>query len=106
MNNIGINLPKDPLSGVTIEELGQKFRNSLLSCKEITSIYYERIRILNPHLHAYIFVDEEKGLDWAEGIDKLFVCNILGLFNIVLNKKNFPDLYVLKGDVNIFSISF
>jgi aspartyl-tRNA(Asn)/glutamyl-tRNA(Gln) amidotransferase subunit A len=76
MNYTYINLPKDPLSGVTIGELGQKFRNRLLSCKEITSAYYERIRILNPHLHAYIFVDEEKGLDWADGIDKLFACGV------------------------------
>ena len=76
MNDTDINLPKDPLSGLTIKELGQKFRNRLLSCKEVTSAYYERIRILNPHLHAYIFVDEEKGLDWADGIDKLFACGV------------------------------
>ena len=76
MNDPDIDLPKDPLSGVSIEELGQKFRKRILSCKEVTSTYYERIRILNPHLHAYIFVDEEKGLNWADGIDKLFECGV------------------------------
>ena len=82
MNVTDINLPKDPLSGVNIEELGQKFRNRLLSCKEITSIYYERIRILNPHLHAYIFVNEEKGLD-AKRIE-YFVCyKLIGVKAII-----------------------
>ena len=76
MNDPDLNLPKDPLSDVTIERLGQKFRKRILSCKEVTSTYYERIRILNPHLHAYIFVDEEKGLNWADGIDKLFECGV------------------------------
>ncbi len=69
-------LPKDPLAGITIEKLGHKFRNNLISCKEVTSIYYERIRILNPHLHAYIYTEEEKGLFWADGIDKLFACGV------------------------------
>ncbi len=54
MKNSDKNLPSDPLAGISIEELGDKFRNNLISCKEVTSIYYERIRILNPHLHAYI----------------------------------------------------
>ena len=39
MNDPNVNLPKDPLNGLTIEELGQKFRNRLLSCKEVTSVY-------------------------------------------------------------------
>ena len=33
MNNPDINLPKDPLFGFTIEELGQKFRKRLITCK-------------------------------------------------------------------------
>ena len=48
----------------------------MVSCKEITSIYYERIKILNPHLHAYIYIDENQGLTWADGIDKLFSCGV------------------------------
>ena len=58
MKSSKINLPSDPLTGTSIRELGNKFRNGLVSCKEITSIYYERIRILNPHLHAYIYILE------------------------------------------------
>ena len=76
MNYTDIKLPEDPLSGITIEQLGQKFRNRLVTCKEVVSTYYERIRILNPYLQAYIFVDEEKGLNWADGIDKLFSCGV------------------------------
>ncbi len=76
MKSSKINLPSDPLTGISIRELGNKFRNGLVSCKEITSIYYERIKILNPYLHAYIYTDEKKGLTWADGIDKLFSCGV------------------------------
>ena len=60
MKSSKINLPSDPLTGISIKELGKKFRNGSLSCKEVTSIYYERIRILNPHLHAYIYTNEKQ----------------------------------------------
>ena len=76
MENSIKNLPSDPLTGISIEELGKKFRDGLISCKEITSIYYERIKILNPYLHAYIYTDENQGLTWADGIDKLFSCGV------------------------------
>ena len=76
MKNLNEKLPSDPLAGMTIEELGKKFRDGSLSCKEVTSVYFERIKILNPHLHAYIYTDEEKGLIWADGIDKLFSCGV------------------------------
>ncbi len=76
MENSNKSLPNDPLTGITINELGMKFRNRLITCKEVTSIYFERIKILNPHLHAYIYTDEKKGLIWADGIDKLFSCGV------------------------------
>ncbi len=76
MKNTYKNLPNDPLAGMSIEELGEKFRSNLISCKEVTSIYYERIKILNPYLHAYIYIDEKQGLTWADGIDKLFSCGV------------------------------
>ena len=76
MKNLNKNLPSDPLTGISINELGKMFRDGLVSCKEITSVYYERIRILNPHLHAYIYIDENQGLTWADGIDKLFSCGV------------------------------
>ncbi len=76
MINSEKNLPNDPLTGTSIKELGNKFRNGLVSCKEITSIYYERIKILNPYLNAYIYTDEIQGLTWADGIDKLFSCGV------------------------------
>ena len=51
MKNSNKSLPKDPLTGITINELGKKFRDHLITCKEVTSIYYERIIILNPLHH-------------------------------------------------------
>ena len=65
MKNFNKSLPNDPLTGITINELGKKFRDRLISCKEVTSIYFERIRILNPHLHAYIYTDEEPVNTWS-----------------------------------------
>ncbi len=76
MKNSNKSLPNDPLTGITINELGKKFRDRLITCKEVTAIYFERIKILNPHLHAYIHTDEETGLFWADGIDKLFSCGV------------------------------
>ena len=76
MKNSYKNLQSDTLTDMSIKELGKKYRNGLLSCKEVTSIYYERIKILNPHLHAYIYTDEKLGLTWADGIDKLFSCGV------------------------------
>ncbi len=76
MKSSKINLPSDPLSGISIEELGNKFRNGLVSCKEITLTYFERIKILNPYLHAYIYIAEKQGLTWADGIDKLFASGV------------------------------
>jgi aspartyl-tRNA(Asn)/glutamyl-tRNA(Gln) amidotransferase subunit A len=76
MKSANINLPKDPLTNISIRELGNKFRNGLVSCKEITSIYYERIKILNPYLDAYIHTDTNQGLTWADGMDKLFSCGV------------------------------
>ena len=69
-NNV---LPDDPLVGITIQQLGNNFRDGSITCKELTSIYYKRINILNSHLHAYIYLDEEKALSWANAIDKLFM---------------------------------
>ena len=72
MKNVNIKLPDDPLSGSSIEELGSKLRNGSITCFELTTIYYRRINILNSYLHAYIHLDENLALSWAEGIDKLF----------------------------------
>ena len=65
-------LPNDPLFDSSIEEIGKKFRDGSLTCVELTSIYYRRINFLNPNLNAYIYLNENNALSWAEGIDKLF----------------------------------
>ena len=36
MKNLNKNLPSDPLTGISINELGKMFRDGLVSCKEIT----------------------------------------------------------------------
>ena len=65
-------LPDDPFVKSNIDEIGIKLRSGFLTCVELTSIYYVRINILNPKLNAYIYLNEDKALSWAEGIDKLF----------------------------------
>ncbi len=65
-------LPNDPLFESSIEEIGKKFRDGSLTCVELTSIYYRRINFLNPNLNAYIYLNENNALSWAQGIDKLF----------------------------------
>ena len=72
MNNYKETLPDDPLIKSNIDEIGKKLRDGSLTCIELTSIYYVRINILNPKLNAYIYLNEDKALSWAEGIDKLF----------------------------------
>ena len=73
MNNSKKILPDDPLVGLSIEQLGKKLRDGSITCLELCSNYYKRIKILNPHLHAYIHLDENQILTWADGIDKLFL---------------------------------
>ena len=73
MNVLKKSLPDDPLLGITIQQLGNKLRDGSISCTSLTAIYYERINILNSHLNAYIYLNEEKALSWAKAIDLLFV---------------------------------
>ena len=73
MNNSKPKLPNDPLTGLSIKQLGEKLRNGSISCVELTSTYYKRIEILNPYLNAYIYLDKAQSLNWADGIDKLFI---------------------------------
>ena len=72
MNNYKETLPDDPLIKSNIDEIGKQLRDGSLTCVKLTSIYYARINILNPKLNAYIYLNEDKALSWAEGIDKLF----------------------------------
>ena len=72
MNNYKETLPDDPLIKSNIDEIGKQLRDGSLTCVKLTSIYYVRINILNPKLNAYIYLNEDKALSWAEGIDKLF----------------------------------
>ncbi len=72
MNNNKETLPDDPLIKSNIDEIGKQLRDGSLTCVKLTSIYLRRINILNPKLNAYIYLNEDKALSWAEGIDKLF----------------------------------
>ena len=72
MDNTNEILPDDPLVKSDIYEIGEQLREGSLTCVELTSTYYKRINILNPHIHAYIYLNETKAISWAEGIDKLF----------------------------------
>ena len=72
MNTLKDNLPSDPLTGISIQQLGANLRKGSITCKELTSIYCDRIKVFNSKLHSYIYFDEAKAMVWADGIDKLF----------------------------------
>ena len=76
MNESNKQLPTDPLTNTSIEEISKKLRDGSITCLELCSNYYKRIKILNPHLHAYIYLDETQTLAWADGIDKLFLNDV------------------------------
>ena len=58
MNNSKSKLPNDPLTGISIEQLGEQLRNGSITCLELTYIYYKRIKILNTFLRAYIYLNK------------------------------------------------
>ena len=44
MNILKNKLPNDPLTGINIQQLGINLRKGSITCKELTSIYCERIK--------------------------------------------------------------
>ena len=72
MNASKDTLSNDPLTGKSIEQLGSDLRKGSITCKELTSIYCNRIKAFNSKLHSFIYFDESKAMLWADGIDKLF----------------------------------
>ena len=76
MDNYKKILPRDPLVGSSIYEIGMKLRDGTLTCVELTSLYFKRINILNPYINAYIYINESKSLSWSEGIDKLIASGV------------------------------
>ena len=71
MNEANIQLPPDPLTNTSIEEISKKLRDGSITCFQLTSTYCRRINILNAKLHAYIYFDEDSALSWAKSIDTL-----------------------------------
>ncbi len=76
MNFSETTLPNDPLNKINIEELGKNLRSGLITCKELTSIYCERIGLLNSKLHCYIHFNKEKSIVWASAIDNLIASGV------------------------------
>ena len=60
-NNLQNQLPKDPLSEISLKQLGEKIKTRQVSCEELTKSYLDRIRLLNKNLHSYIYIDEANG---------------------------------------------
>ena len=54
----------------TIAKLGRMLREKEISCKEMTVLFIEAAKRLNPELRAYITITEETALTAAEGVDK------------------------------------
>ena len=70
-NNLQNQLPKDPLSEISLKQLGEKIKTRQVSCEELTKSYLDRIRLLNKNLHSYIYIDEAGAIENAVGMDKL-----------------------------------
>ncbi len=68
MNNSKSKLPNDPITGISIEQLGEQLKNSSINCLELTSNYYKRIKILNTFLlRTYIYLNKVKVLSREMG---------------------------------------
>ena len=70
-SNLKNQLPEDPLSKISLKQLGEKIKTKEVSCEKLANIYLERIRLLNKNLHSYIYVDEIGVIENAIGMDKL-----------------------------------
>ena len=63
--------PPSPFASVTLEEFGARFRRGEISAHETAATMLARIEALEPKLAAFVFVDPERALAHAEGIDRL-----------------------------------
>ena len=68
--------PPSPFAGVTLDEFGARFRRGELSARETTAAMLARIEALEPKLAAFVFVDPERALAQAEGIDRLWAASV------------------------------
>lgn len=66
-----LNLPEDPFSNGGLPQFYHDFRNGVLSSEQATEIYLERIRLLDPKLEAFDYVDEKQALATAKAMDLL-----------------------------------
>jgi len=62
----------EPLFYASIAELGKLFRSRKLSPLELTRLFLERIRQINPRLNAYITVCEDTALELAQRAEIAF----------------------------------
>ncbi|MGE6375892.1 amidase [Peribacillus muralis] len=77
---------------VTIKELMEGYKKKQFSPTEITKWYLNRIRELNPKIHAYITITEEKALDQAKKAEvKLSAGEASGLLGVPISYKDSID---------------
>ena len=69
-------LPTDPLTDISLKQLGKKIKSKELSCEKLIRTYLERINLLNKNLHSYIYVNEAGALQNAVAMDKLLKSGI------------------------------
>ena len=65
-------MPGEPLFYASIAQLGKLFRSRKLSPLELTRLFLERIRQINPRLNAYITVCEDTALELAQRAEIAF----------------------------------
>lgn len=71
-----LKLPQDPFVNGGLQQFYHDFRNRLISSEQVTKTYLERIRILDPKLQAFDFIDENRALTTAKAVDALLAAGI------------------------------
>ena len=66
-----MNLPPSPFAGITLTEFAARFRRGEVSAEATTATLLARIDALQPRLRAFTFVDADRALAQAAGIDRL-----------------------------------
>ncbi|WP_057913773.1 amidase [Peribacillus muralis] len=77
---------------LSIKELMEGYKNKQYSPTEITKWYMERIKELNPKMHSYITITEERAFDQAKKAEvKINAGEVSGLMGVPISYKDSID---------------
>ena len=91
-----VDLPKDPLKGISIAEFARKLRRGELTIEATVRDYLIRIDTIDPRLGAFEFVAADSALESASALDRLLAagCDLGPLMGIPIGIK---DLFAVSG---------